>query len=102
MAAKATQTLNRVEEPGLAAHGEVEATVTVRHDVEACSLLFSNDASDRVKVLLAEQGIAERRLEGSACQAAIKPNGSRVRTCDGGGQNHVARDSEHGCLRGYG
>src|SRR5262245_25034109 len=95
MAAHATQTLDRIEEPGLAAHGEIEATITVRHDVEPCCLLFGDDAGDRVKVLLAEQRIAERRLEGAARQAAVKPNGARVGTCNGGGQDCVAGDSVH-------
>ena len=53
----------------------------------------------RVKILLAEQGIPERGFERSSGQAAVKPKRPRVGARDGGGKDHVARDSEHGELR---
>ena len=85
MAANATETLDGIKEPGLAAHGQIEAAVTVRHDIEPRCFLFGDDTGDRVKILLAKQRIAERGLELSAGQAAVKPERSRVRTGDGGG-----------------
>ena len=102
MAADATETFDRIEEPGLAAHGQIEAAVAIGHDIEPCCFLFGDDAGDRVEILFAEQGIAERGLERSAGQAAVEPKRSRVGAGDGGGQNHVARDGEHGGLVGNG
>src|SRR5262249_35756545 len=100
VAEDATQTFDRIKEPGLAAHGEIETTIAVRDDVEPRALLFADDAGDCVKVLFAKQGIAERGLEGSPGEAAVKPKRSRVGTGDGGGQNDIARDREHDGLRG--
>ncbi len=102
MAADAAETFDRIEEPGLAAHGQIEAAVAVGHDIEPGGFLLGDDAGDRVEILLAEQRIAERGLERSAGQAAVEPKRSRVGAGDGGGQNHVARDSEHGGLVGNG
>ena len=59
MAVDAAETLDRIEEPGLAAHGQIEAAVAVRHDVEPGGFLLGDDAGDRVEILLAEQ--ANRR-----------------------------------------
>ena len=102
VAADAAETFDRIEEPGLAAHGQIEAAVAVRHDIEPCGFLLGDDAGDRVEILFAEQGIAERGLERSAGQAAVKPKRSRVGARDRGGQHHIARDGEHGGLRGLG
>ena len=96
VATDAAETLDGIKEPGLAAHGQIEAAVAVGHDIEPCRLLLGDDAGDRVEILLAEQGLAERGLERSAGQAAIEPKRSRIGAGDGGGQNHIARDGEHG------
>ena len=100
MALDAAETLDRIEEPGLAADGQIEAAVAVGHDIEPGGFLLGDDAGDRVEILLAEQRIAERGLERSAVQAAVEPERPRVGAGDGGGQDHVARDGEHGGLRG--
>ena len=63
MAVDAAQPLDRIEEPGLAADREVEAAVAVGHDVEPGGLLRIDDRGDRVEILLAEQRVAQRRLE---------------------------------------
>ena len=63
MACDAAETLDRIEEPRFAADREIEAAVAVGHDVEPGGFLFSDDARDRIEVLLAEQGVAERGLE---------------------------------------
>jgi len=100
VAADAAEAFDWIEEPGLAANGQVEAAVAVRHDIEPCGLLLGDDTGNRVKILFAEERIAERGLERSAGQAAVEPKRSRVGAGDGGGQDQVARDSEHGGLRG--
>ncbi len=99
MAADATEAFDGIEEPRLAAHGEVETAVAVRDDIEPRGFLFGDDAGDRVEILFAEQGIAERGLEGTAGEAAVKPERPRIGAGNGGGQNHIARDSEHDGLR---
>jgi hypothetical protein len=43
--------------------GLIEAAVAARHDVERDCFLFGDAAGDRVKLLLAEQGIPERRFK---------------------------------------
>ena len=96
VAADAAEALDGIKKPGLAAHGEIEATVAVGHDVEACGFLLGDDAGNGVQILFAEQGIAERRLEGAAGQAPVKPKRPRVGAGDGGGQHHIARDRQHG------
>src|SRR6516165_8935141 len=95
-----TEAFDWIKEPGLAPHREIEAAVAVRHDVEPGCFLFGDDAGHRVKILLAEQGIPERGFERSSGQAAVKPKRPRVGARDGGGKDHVARDSEYGELRG--
>jgi hypothetical protein len=100
VAADPTEAFDWIKEPGLAAYREIEAAVAVRHDVEPGCFLFGDDAGDGVKVLLAEQGIPERGFELSSGKAAVKPKRPRVRARDGGGKDHVARDGEHGDLRG--
>ena len=59
MAVDAAEPLDRIEEPGLAADGQIEAAVAVGHDIEPGGFLFGDDAGDRVEILLAEQ--ASRR-----------------------------------------
>jgi hypothetical protein len=73
MALDPAEALDRIEEPRLAAHRQVEAAVAVGHDVEPGRFLFGDDAGDRVEVLLAEQRIAQRRPERSPVQAAVEP-----------------------------
>ena len=62
VALNAAQSLDRIEKPRLAADREVEAAIAVGHDVEAAGFLRIDDRRDCVEVLLAEQGVAERRL----------------------------------------
>jgi hypothetical protein len=95
MAADATETLDWIKEPGFATHGQIETAIAVRDDIEPCCFLFGDDAGNGVEILFAKQRIAERGLERATGQAAVKPMWSRVRTSDGRGQNHVARDSQH-------
>src|SRR5206468_4837696 len=68
VARDAEEPLDRVEEPGLAAHREVEPRVAVGDDVEAGLLLLPDDAAHGVQVLLAEARVAERLLEGPTPQ----------------------------------
>ena len=70
MALDAGDALDRIEEPGLAADREIEAAVAVGDDIEAGGLLLGDDAGDGVEVLLAEQRIAQRRLERAAGEVA--------------------------------
>ena len=95
MAAHTADPFDGIEEPRLAAHGEIEAAVAVGHDIEPGGFLLGDDAGDRVEILLAEQGIAQRRLERPPGQAAVEPERARVGAGDGGGQDHVACDGEH-------
>ena len=78
MAVDAAEPLDRIEEPGLAADGEVEAAVAVGHDVEPGGFLLGDDAGDRVEILFAEQRVAQRGLERPAVQAAVEPQRPRV------------------------
>ncbi len=78
VAADAAEAFDWIKEPGLAAHGQIEAAVAVRDDIEPCGFLLGDDAGDRVEILLAEQGIAERGLERPAGQAAVEPMRPRV------------------------
>ena len=55
MAVDAAETFDHIEEPGLAAHRQIEAAVAVRHDVEPRRFLLGDDAGDRVEILLAER-----------------------------------------------
>src|SRR5262249_19832590 len=72
----AEQALERIEEPRLAAHRQVEARVAVGHDGEAGLRLLPDDAADRVEILLAEARIAEGVLERAAVQHLGEPRGS--------------------------
>ena len=63
VALDAAQPLDRIEEPRLAADREIEAAVAVGDDVEPGGLLRIDDRRDGVEILLAEQGVAERRLD---------------------------------------
>ena len=78
MAGDAAEPLDRIEEPGLAADGEIEAAVAVGHDIEPGGFLLGDDARDRVEVLLAEKRIAERRAERAALEIAVEPQRPRV------------------------
>src|SRR2546428_10387340 len=91
----AAEALDRIEEPRLAADGQVEPTVTVGHDVEARGLLGVDDARDRVQVLLAKERISERRLERAAAQALVEPKRAGIRPGDGRPQQQIARDTQH-------
>src|SRR5262249_56580935 len=79
MAFDAAEPLDRIEEPGLATDRQVEARVAVGDDVEPGRLLRVDDARDRVQILLAEDRVAERRLERSPAQALGEPEGPRIR-----------------------
>ena len=96
VALDAAQPFDGIEEPRLAADGEIEAAVAVGHDIEPGGFLLGDDAGDRVEILLAEQQIAQRRLERPAGQAAVEPERARIGAGDGGRQDHIARDREHG------
>src|SRR5262245_11534460 len=98
MAADAAETLDWIKEPGFATHGQIETAIAVRDDIEPCCFLFGNDAGNGVEILFAKQRIAERGLERTTGQAAIKPKRSRVGASDGRRQNHVTGDSEHSGL----
>ena len=102
MAFDAAETFDGIEEPRLAADGEIEAAVAVGHDIEPGGFLLGDDAGDRIEILFAEQRIAQRRLERPAVEAAVEPERPRVGAGDGGGQDHVARDGEHGAPPGDG
>jgi len=93
MAAETAQTFDRVEEPGFAADGKIEAAVAVGDDVESGGLLGIDDRGHGVLVLLAEHRVAKRRLERAAGQVLVVPEGARIRAGDGGGQHHVVSDS---------
>src|SRR5215470_13675364 len=101
VAAETAEALDGVEEPGLAADGQVEAAVAVGHDVEPRGLLGIDDRSHGVLILLAEHRVAQRRLERAAGEVLVVPERARIRAGDGGGQLHVARDSQHALLRGW-
>ena len=49
MAVDAAETFDGIEEPRLAADGEIEAAVAVGHDVEPRGFLLGDDAGDRVE-----------------------------------------------------
>ena len=95
VALDATQTLDGIEEPRLAPHGEIEPGVAVGHDVKARGLLGIDHGGDRIEILLAKDRIAEGGLERSAAQALVEPEGARIRARDGGGQHEVLRHSQH-------
>ena len=96
MARDAEEPLDRVEEPGLAAHREVEPRVAVGDDVEAGLLLLPDDAAHGVQVLLAEARVAERFLEGPPPQHLGEPRRPRPGAGDGRRQREIARRVEHG------
>jgi len=79
VAGDAAQPLDRVGEPGLAAHGEVEAGVAAGDDVEPGSDLVADAAGDGVQVLLAEDRVARDRPEAPASQAGDEPPGGPAR-----------------------
>ena len=95
MAADAAEALDRIEEPRLAADRQVEAAVAVGHDVEPGSLLRIDDRRDGVEVLLAEQRVAERRLERPPGKARVEPKGARIGPGDRSGQQQVTRALQH-------
>src|SRR5215831_10383891 len=98
MAGETAQPLDRIEEPRLAAHGEVEATIAVGHDVETRCLLGIDDAGDGVHVLLAKQRITQRRFEGAAAQVFGEPEGPGIGPGDGRRHHEVVGDFQHPCL----
>ena len=102
VAGDAAQPLDRVVEPRLAAHGEVEARVAVGEDVEPRALLLRQEAGHRVEILLAKAGMTQRVLEGAAVQLLGEPGGARIGAGDGGGQDLVAGRIEHGPLPYHG
>jgi hypothetical protein len=63
MSLDAAEPLDGIEEPGFAAHRQVEAAVAVRHDVEARGLLGIDDGGHGVEILLAEHRVAKGGLE---------------------------------------
>src|SRR5262245_64020046 len=95
MTANSAKTLDGIEKPGLAADGQVEATVTVGDNIKPCRFLLGDDAGDGVEILLAKKRVPQGGLEGPAGKAAVEPERTRVGDGDGGGQGHVARDSEN-------
>ena len=99
VAGDAAQTLDHVEEPRLAAHGEIEARVAVGDDVEPRHLLLSNQTRHRVQVLFAEARVPEGVLEAAAAQLLGEPVGARIRARDRGGQNRVSRRVQHRLLQ---
>src|SRR5207244_11487229 len=98
VALDAAEPLDRIEEPRLAADGQVEPAVAVGHDVEPRGLLRVDHARDRVEVLLAKDRIAERRLERPAAQALVEPERAWIRSGDGRRQHQVARHLQHSLL----
>ena len=80
MAAHPAETFDRIEEPRFAADSEVEAAVAVGDDVEPRRLLRIDDRGDRVEILLAEQRIAERRLERPPAEARVEPQAAADRS----------------------
>src|SRR5262245_17548251 len=99
VAADAAETLDWIKEPRFATHGQIEAAIAVRDNIEPRRFLFGDDAGNGVEILFAKQRIDERGLERTTGQAAVKPKRSRVGASDGRGQNHVTGDSEHCGLR---
>ena len=95
MAFDAAEALDRVEEPRLAADGQIEPAVAVGDDIEPRGLLGVDHAGDRVEVLLAEDRLAHGRLERPAVQALREPERPRIRAGDGGRQHQIASDSQH-------
>jgi hypothetical protein len=96
VAGDAAQPLDHVEEPRLAADGEVEARVAVGDDVQAGHLLLAHEAGHRVEVLLAEARIPERVLEAPPSQLLGEPLGPRVGAGDGRRQDEITRGVQHG------
>jgi len=94
----AAEPLDRIEEPRLAADGEVEAAVAIGDDVEPGSLLRIDDRRDRVEILLAKQRVSERRLERPAGKARVEPQRARIRPGDRGRQDHVTGGLQHRSL----
>src|SRR5262245_19459584 len=95
MTANAAQPLDGIKKPGFAADGQVEATVAVGNNIEPGRFLLGDDAGHGVEILLAKKRIPQGGLEGPAGETAVEPERTRVRASDGGGQDHVARDSQH-------
>jgi len=91
----AAEPLDGIEEPGLAAHRQVEAAVAVRHDVESRGFLGIDDGGHGVEILLAEHRVAEGGLERSAGQIRVVPERAGIRAGDGGRQDQVARHAQH-------
>ena|SRR5271155_3175128 len=58
VAMNAAQSLDRIEEPRLAADREIEATIAIGQNVEPGGLLRVNDRRDGVEILFAEQRVA--------------------------------------------
>jgi hypothetical protein len=54
VAVHAAEPFDRIEEPRLAAHRQIEPAVAVGYDVEASRLLSVDDACDGVQILLTE------------------------------------------------
>src|SRR5262249_51432855 len=98
VAGETAQPLDWIEEPRLAAHGEVEATIAVGDDVETRCLLGIDDAGDRVHVLLAKQRITQGRFEGAATEAFGEPEGPGIGPGDGCRHHEVVGDFQHPCL----
>ena len=98
VALDAAEPLDRIEEPGLAADGQIEPAVAVGHDVEPGGLLRVDHAGDRVQVLLAEERVAQRRLERPPAQALVEPERTRIRAGDRRRQHQIARDFQHRLL----
>jgi len=61
MAVDAAQPFDGIEEPRLAAHGEIEAAVAVGHDIEPRGFLLGDDAGDRVEILARGTGNRQPR-----------------------------------------
>jgi hypothetical protein len=89
--------LDRVVEPRPPADREVEARVAVGDDVEAGAHLLADQAAHRVEILLAENAVTQRVLEGALMQPRGEPGGARVGARDRGGEDEVARRVQHGC-----
>ena len=99
VAVDSAEPLDRVEEPRLAAYGQIEPRVAVGHDVEPGGLLRVDDARDRVQVLLAKDRVAERRFEQPPVQALGEPERPGIGPGDGGRQHQILGDSQHRSLR---
>ncbi|PYQ00951.1 MAG: hypothetical protein DMF83_26865 [Acidobacteria bacterium] len=96
VAGDAAQPLDDVEEPRLAADGEVEARVAVGDDVEPRHLLLADETRHRVEVLLAEARVTERVLEAAPAQFLDEPLRPRIGAGDRRRQHEVAGGAQHG------